>query len=245
MIASGIIIILLLIILSIWGTYESLFAENDHFILKRVVVKGGGWWKSRSKEVEEVLELKRGETNLFALDLGEKRKKLEKEPSIQKVSISRILPDTLLVEISERIPRAFLYWKGNSTIVDADGIVMSKKSCISLDKNLPVFTGFRAKKEDLLPGNYLHQIAPALKLLEVASKEIPGVMLLRINLSNPKHFNAEIYIPETRKIYTLYVNRKGLNEKLKELRAVLQDIPKTKPKATVIDLRYKEKAVIK
>ena len=92
MIASGIMIILALIVLSIWFTSKSLFDRNDHFILKRVVVRSGGWWKSKSNEVSSVLKIKPGETNLFALDLAEMRKLLEAEPSISKVSISRILP---------------------------------------------------------------------------------------------------------------------------------------------------------
>ena len=166
MIASGIMIILAIIVLSIWFTSQSLFDRNDHFILNRVIVRSGGWWKSRSKEVSSVLNIKPGETNLFSIDLAKKRKELEAEPSISKVSISRILPDTLSVDITERIPSAFLHFRDNKRIVDADGMVMSTESCINVDKNLPVITGFRSKEEELLPGNKLQQVTPALNLLK-------------------------------------------------------------------------------
>ena len=102
MIASGIMIILALIVLSLWFTSKSLFDRNDHFILRNVIVRSGGWWKSRSGEVSSVLKIKPGETNLFSLDLANMRKVLEAEPSISKVSISRFLPDTLAVDIERR-----------------------------------------------------------------------------------------------------------------------------------------------
>jgi hypothetical protein len=245
MIASGIMIILALIVLSLWFTSKSLFDRNDHFILKKVIVRSGGWWKSRSGEVSSVLKIKLGETNLFALNLADMRKLLEAEPSISKVSISRFLPDTLAVDITERIPKAFLHYKNNSLIVDNNGIVMSTESCINVDENLPVVTGFRSKKEELLPGNKLHQVAPGLKLLTLAARELPGVMFLRINQSNPKYFNCEIYLPKIKKRYTLYISHKDLEYKLEMLHSLLKKTPRTEPKAKIIDMRYEGLGVVK
>lgn len=244
-IASGIMIVLAMVVLSIWLTSKSLFDINDHFILRRVVVRSGGWWKTKSKEISEIMKVKKGKTNLFAIDLPEKRKILETEPSIEKATISRILPDTLSIDIMERIPKAFLHYRSNRLLVDESGMVMSSESCISVDKYLPVITGFRSKKEELLPGKKLHQVKKGLKLLELAKKELPDVMFLRINLSNPKYYNCEIYLPKIKKKYTLYISYKDLGYKIEKLHKLLNKTPRTEPNATIIDMRYEGQAVVK
>jgi len=245
MIASGIMIIFALIFLFLWFSYRSLFNNNAHFVLKRVIVRSGGWWKLRSKEVETILDLTPGKTNIFDINLAEKRAQLETEPSIEKTSISRVLPDTLSIDIIERIPTAFLYKSEYPKVVDEHGIVMLTKSCVDVDHNLPVITGFRAAKDDTLPGKELHQILPAIKFLNLASKHIPEMHISRISMSDPKFFNSAVSIPGLRKKYTLYIARKGLSQKIDVLKVLLDEVARNRPDAKIIDMRYEGQAVVK
>jgi cell division septal protein FtsQ len=246
MIASSIMLVLVLICTLFWFTTRSLFSANDHFILKRVVAKSGGWWKSKEPEICSILKISEGKTNLFSLDMAAEKKLLEQEPSIQKATVYKILPDTLVVEITERIPKAFLHWKGNKIVVDSDCIVMQTSSCINVAKDIPVITGFRSKPEDLLPGNTLDQVKPAIHLIKKVSNECPGIGLRRISLTNPKEFNTTIFDPFTDKIYQVFLPKNNLSEKLTALNSVLAAIAAGRGKNTkVIDLRFKGQAVLK
>ena len=79
----------------------------------------------------------------------------------------------------------------------------------------------------------------------MASQELSGVMFLRINLSNPKYYNCVIYLPKIRKKYTLYISHKDIKYKLEKLNILLKKVPRSEPKATIIDIRYEGQAVVK
>lgn len=251
MFASLFMTLLALIFLVLWFSYRSLFNQNAHFIIKRVFVRSGGWWDGKSEKVEELLSISPGSTNIFAVDLAEKRKELAKEPSIESVSISRVLPDTLLFEINERIPIAFLFKRQATNpndqvkVLDEHGMVMLEDSCINVDKELPVITGIRATRAEVEPGQKLKQVLPAIRLIDLAFKYLPNMKILRISLSDPQYFNTSVYIPEYRKRYVLYLNRKKAEDNLHALTLLLKEIQKTRPDATIIDMRYEGQAVVK
>ena len=246
MIALLIIMLIALAGFGVWLLTRSLFSANNHFILRRVVVKSSGWWNSRESDICTLLKITKGKSNLFAINFAEAKKKLEKEPSIAEVSIYKILPDSLVIKISERIPRAFLHWQGNKIVVDSEAVVMSTSSCVNVFKDLPVITGFRSKPEDLLPGNTLEQVKSGLKLLELAADKSPEITIKRISLNNDNEYNTIIFDKKTRKTYTVFFPRKGVLRKLSMLNSVLDEIKNGRGKnAKIIDLRFKGQAVLK
>ena len=245
LIFSTIIITLCVVAAGFWLTSKSLFSGNDNLIVRRVVVRSGGWWKNHPRDVMRILNVTTGETHLFKSTLPELRSKLEAQPSIESVGISRIIPDTLVIDINERIPQAFLHWKNNSKVVDGNGVVMSTASCVSVGGDLPVVTGFRSKKEDLIPGNRLPQVMPAMDLIEAAARIVPDMRFLRVSLNNPDYFKTEIRVDRSRKNYEFYLSKKGYEVKLHALSNLLARISRSHPKAKTIDMRYKGQAVVK
>jgi len=246
LIATSALILLALACFSFWFTARALFTANEHFTLRRVIVKSGGWWKSHKNEVNKSLNITTGKTNLFSIDMAKGKKILEKKPSISKASIYKILPDTLIVKISERLPRAFLHWQGHSNVVDTNSVVMAAASCISVPKDLPVITGFRSKPADLIPGKILYQIKPALALIKNANEECPRILIRRVSLSNPKEFNTNIVDRKTMKNYNVMLLRNNILEELAALESVLGAIDAGKGKNTkIIDMRFKGQAVLK
>ena len=245
LILSSIVMLLALAVLGFWLATKSLFERNANFTIKRVVVRSGGWWKTHQSEVNRVLGITLGETNLFACDLPSFRKKLEKQPSIESVEVSRIIPDTLLVDINERIPYAFLHWTGNKKVVDSNCMVMSTSSCVSVGGDLPVVTGFTSKKEELIPGSKLPQVAPAIKLIDTASKLAPAIRFELISMNSPNYFKTYISVSPSERRFTLYLSRKNVEVKLAALAKLLPKIANRRSKAKIIDMRYKGQAVVK
>ena len=235
----------------LWFSYRSLFNQNAHFTLKHIFVRSGGWWDGKSEKVEELLSIHPGSTNIFSVDLAEERKQLAKEPSIESVSIERILPDTLVFKINERIPIAFLYHRkptgpnDHIKVLDENGMVMLEDYCINVDKDLPVITGVRATRSEVEPGHELKQVLPAIRLIDLAYKYLPEMKILRISLSDPQYFNTSVYLPDAGKVYTLYLNRKRVEENLNVLTTLFGEVQRSNPNAKMIDMRYKGQAVVK
>ena len=245
-IAISVTLIIAMIIATIFYTTRSLFSSNKHFTMRRIIVKSGGWWKNKNRDVCNALNLEIGESNLFAIDYKKGKKILELEPSIAKVSIYKILPDTLAVEITERVPRAYLHWSGNKYVIDDNAVIMATDSCVNIPKNLPIITGFRADVDEIKAGNKLLMTYPALKLLKQSKKQCPRVIFKRISLNNVKEFNTTIYDFNTQNYYKLLLPRKYINLKLDELNLTLKKLPFiSSKKIKSIDLRFEGQAVLK
>lgn len=72
----------------------------------------------------EAVGLRRGDPILF-FDAEAARKRIEQIPMVKSASVQRQLPDTVLVEIVERVPFARWQVDGRTVLVDRDGKVLS------------------------------------------------------------------------------------------------------------------------
>ena len=144
-----------------WGTSCFLFTHNRHLRLKNVKVFSIGWWNNRTTEVRKIINIPLG-TNLFKVDLKEVKTKLEEHPSIKSAQVARVLPDTLAVKITERIPRAYLFDSNSKWVVDETSMVMDRKQCVDLDRNLPVILGLD-RNTKIEAGKQITRLSGALK----------------------------------------------------------------------------------
>jgi hypothetical protein len=95
--------------------------ENPHFTLKNLDVRVNG--NLRREEVIRRLEgwkVKVGQSNLFDLDIPVLRERLMKYVMVSKADFRMQLPDTLVVEVTERVPVARLAG-GSERLIDPDG----------------------------------------------------------------------------------------------------------------------------
>ncbi|HKL21692.1 MAG TPA: FtsQ-type POTRA domain-containing protein, partial [Tichowtungia sp.] len=84
------------------------FSRNPHFELNHIVMRSDG--RLSSSQLIEYAELQTG-VNLFAVDFDTLRENLEKVSMVESVRIRRKLPDTLLVDVKERVAVAQVHWK--------------------------------------------------------------------------------------------------------------------------------------
>jgi len=243
LVLSILMLLLVIIMLLFWLTSQSLFSRNRHFVIRQIDVESSGWWRGRQGKVMQILEVEPGVTNLFALELAELRQTMESQPSIEKVVVSRVLPDILKVKIIERIPRAFLYWAGSDWVVDSTGIVMLTDTCINLSKDLPVITGFR-KQESLQAGQDLPQLSPALALLHPTATKHTVLQISRINLSNPRELKITFTVSQLSKEYTAYLPRTKMDMHLRVLRKALAKSLRNRDPRKNFDLRYKGQVIV-
>lgn len=130
---ATVVLAISVLILTILIMKNQLFDRNEHFLLREVRIDSlrnveGSYWNDHSKAEEntkkltEELGINVMQDNIFALNLAEKREALLKaHPEIKDAQLTPILPDTLLIRISERLPVARL---DKTKLVDGEGYVV-------------------------------------------------------------------------------------------------------------------------
>ncbi|NLB65810.1 MAG: FtsQ-type POTRA domain-containing protein [Lentisphaerae bacterium] len=152
----------------VWGgltAWRVLFLENDFFRIETIEVTTDG--SLRRELILEYAEVAEG-MNLFEVSLRGIRENLMGVPVISAVQAGRQLPDTLVIEITERVAVAGLSRAGGgmSLAVAHDGHVLGPSS---VRASLPVIAGVR--DAGLRPGDVVKDpmLAKALEVLRVCN----------------------------------------------------------------------------
>jgi hypothetical protein len=180
---------------------DRLVYENNSFAIQKIEVLTDG--VISSEQLRRWSGVKPGE-NLLALDLARVKRDLELAPMIQSAAVERILPGTLRIRVTERVPAAQIHVPrprpggGIELVVfeiDAEGCVMlpldPRQRAVPLnvaDNQLPVISGICVS--DLQPGRKLEsaQARAALPLIAAfESSPMAGLVDLKcIDVSAPE-----------------------------------------------------------
>ena len=138
----------------LFGIYKSLqytgslfLSRNPKFELKNINITSDG--RLPPEFFCERAGLQVG-TNLFALDFDVLRRKLEDVPLVESVTIVRKLPDTLNINVIERVAVAQVRWNPHALpfLVDRHGVIMPTTRS---GQSLPMIEGLNPK--NLRPGD--------------------------------------------------------------------------------------------
>ena len=77
---------------------------------------------------------------IFGINIIEARKSLVVLPWVRDVSISRRLPDTIIVELKERVPVALWQYQKEISVIDRNGIFLTSDN-LNIWKRLPLVVG--------------------------------------------------------------------------------------------------------
>ena len=241
---ARVIIVLLIICFSLvaagfacWGVSRVLFSKNERFILRRIQLVG--MESRRSNALIKYLKLNLYKDNLFDIDIADIRRKIEKISYIKSAGVYRVLPDTLKINITQRVPMAYLFRYGAKWVVDEDAVVMNKKYCMKLKYSLPVITGFKYKK--LRSGEKLPGLTQAINLLKLTTCEFQKFKISSISLEDTRKITFVMI--KKRRAYKVLIPKKGINNMLQVLRYALQQ-KQGKHKST-IDLTYDNQVIFR
>ena len=230
-------------VFAVIAVFRALFTENQRFNLHKVLVTGTGYWKNHPEQLARKIELKEG-TNLFKLDLKTVRRETEKVPGIDSCSVMRILPDTLLFQVIERVPRAVLGNSNSPWLVDSKTIVMPRAQVMSKVRRLPTISGISlAGAKD---GEPFSTVKPAVDLIMTATRDFPDFNIIEISLKNPD----KMYVYFKYRRYPIYrvllpVKHRGLKFELQVLQSAIINALKNGDRRTLYDMSYEGRVVIK
>ena len=232
--------------LLVWVLSEELFTANPRFKLRHLRVKSHdhGFWKGKKDLVCEILRIREGETNLFTLNPGELRKRLlTREPSIQSVRIIRELPDTLYVEIAERIPVAMVDGPRSRLVIDSNTILMEKDRCMDIASTLPIILGL-PNVSSYPPGSAVRKFEAAVNLVRLTKTTYPDLRIGAVNVSEKGQLICAVFYKEDKHFFRVVMPDHQLSKNLQVLVSVLEEIHKTGNPRRNINLLFRNQVII-
>jgi len=153
-----------------------LFFENPDYQLRTIQTETDG--NLPREQILKVAQLREGE-NIFAVNLGQVRERLQQLAQVDEVQVVRKLPAEIDLKITERKPIAWItsekelndpFVSEAAFLVDARGVLMREKRLLPEYLGLPLITGCAA--EPLQPGRTVasFESKAALELLRLSTR---------------------------------------------------------------------------
>ncbi len=112
--------------------------NSSLLVVKHVVIRGNV--RLSAGEVEGLLDGIRGE-NIFQVDFERYRRRVMDSPWVAGVTLSRVLPSTIAVGVTERSPMAIARLGQQLYLVDDSGVIIDEYGPAYHDLDLPIVDG--------------------------------------------------------------------------------------------------------
>lgn len=166
------------------------FSRNPHFELKNIEMTSDG--RLSPATLIEYTNLEPG-INLFKVDFDQVRANLSTVPLIESVRICRKLPDTLAIDVTERVAVAQVRWtrRGLPLLMDRHGVVLPATRS---GQALPLVEGLKLEK--LRPGERITDSGVQYVLDLLSQSDALGlgaqIRFEKFNLYYPEFVRAEL-----------------------------------------------------
>lgn len=136
---------------------------SEFFDVKKIDVRGIN--RASKSEIEAIVTGQTDSSGAWNADLGIIKEKVEKLSFVKSAAVSRVLPDGVRVNLTERIPKAIVRINGGDFWVDEDGIVLALVS--KNEERLPfIMRGWDDTKTDEATKENQQRIKIYQKMLE-------------------------------------------------------------------------------
>lgn len=184
---SSVFLVIITIILIISALSFYFLSQSDYFLVNYIKVKDIKHLSE--KEVLELANIERG-VSIFHQDLKTSSEEIIQHSFVKDVDVFRKLPDTVIIEVTERMPLAIVVSSsGEFFKIDKENVYLEKIEKIS-ESELPMITGIDVSN-DVNPGEHISD--------EKVSTGIETVRLLWNQYNAQKYFN-EIRIRDEKNI---------------------------------------------
>ncbi len=136
-------------------------SSSSYFLIKKIAIDNER--HAPEKELVRLVASIKGQ-NTFTLDLAELRRAIRSHPWVKDATVSRELPETIRIKVTEHKAHALLLL-GHLYLLDAEGQVF-KRADLSETDGLPVITGVNRLKYLNNPAASRQQIVRAINALD-------------------------------------------------------------------------------
>lgn len=215
---------------------EILMTRNPRFTIRRIEVASSGYWQGKDRELASRIGIA-AESNIFAVDPGKLRRRILGIQNVDSCEVLRVLPDTLVFNLTERVPRAQLFSFRSNIVVDEYGKQFKRSESSAGKRRLPLIYGIRA-------ADVSKQLAPALALIMTTIKDYPDISVETVSVADPNRLQVTLLYRERERCTVLFPIRKDYRFLLNTLQSsILKVVPGNSGKR-VFDLQYSGRVVI-
>lgn len=167
------------------------FLLSPIFNIKNIEVKGNN--KLTKEEIISLSQIQL-EENTFKLVKNKVEKSVKQNSYIENVKVHRKLPDTVIIEVEERIPTYMIAFANAYAYINNQGYFLE----ISKDKiEVPLITGYSTKEEEIQEGSRLcledlQKLESVLQIVKAAESNELSSLITKINISNKQDYILEL-----------------------------------------------------
>lgn len=156
-------------------------------------------------------------TNILTIDTGEIKQRIAKDPWIREVSVKRVLPQTLRVEIVERVPIALVAHGEKFFLIDEEFFVVAERES-SESSDVPIITDLPIKKAKVGDRIFSKSLENAVNCLKSMEPSLRKTITLMSASSIDK-----LYLYNENNVEILYGEAKQARDKNKVLNTILKE----------------------
>ncbi|MFL6463246.1 MAG: cell division protein FtsQ/DivIB [Bryobacteraceae bacterium] len=235
-------VLLMVIALFAWHTTEEFLIKDNRFRITEADDLAGqspnllveGIRYASASQIRHVFAEDFGRS-LYLVPVGKRRERLLQIDWIEEVSIARIWPNTLKVQVHERTPVAFVHLPPNAkdgmshfALIDREGFILRPK--VAAKFTLPVITGIRESEPLDDRRARVHRVLAMLKEIGPLSKDIS-----EINSADPNNLTVAEHVEDT--VVNLMLGDENYAERLQNFLANYSEIRAKRPDVKTLDLR--------
>lgn len=194
------------------------------------------------QQVLRILEL--GDSvNMATLNTESLRKKLEANDAVRSAIIRAELPDTLYIEIDERVPIVYVTWEdgartGNDTrlFMDPEGVLFSVNEELYRDfMGVPTWYLRPGDAEELKPGVKIdpHKVRPIARLIAASNRYTPEEIPPITEIFRPKDWQMRLILDNGAEV-TMEV--RNIREQMDRLAMILDHAHATHRRVRSVDV---------
>ncbi len=168
-----------------------IFYENPNYLVAHIEVENEGTLGRET--IMEAAGLRTG-VNIFSLSLNNAREALLEIPQIEDAQVSRSLPDTVKIVVTERHPVAWLaptrekaesLDHSQALLIDASGVVLKAKQVLAEYLRLPIIVGVPVENLRIGQPIAVPEVRTALSILQKSDDALAGRFdILWVDLSS-------------------------------------------------------------
>ncbi len=178
-------------------------------------------------------------TNVFHMSLDGERRSVETLPWVRTAAVTRILPNALLVHVTERIPVAYTSVGGRISLVDADGMLLDKPENGVFD--FPVVYGL-----ENIPGldDRRARLALYMEFMRELGTEAPraGWLISEVYLADAEDLKALLI--QGQQTVQVHFGQRDFAERFQRFLNLLPEIRQSNDKIDSVDLRYRNQVIV-
>ena len=222
--------------------YSAIYIGNPNYLLRNVEVISNGFWDDKDSFLTSKLGLKLRRVSIFAVDRAKVRRDVLEITGGKECEVRRILPDTIRINLIERVPRAKIP-RYPQYLVDEDGIIMYRKFSMLPAAKLPIIAGVRSNFK-LIPNKQTPELSNAMKIIITVLRYYSDIDIIGVNVANPEFLTFFVrYADGAKKTAVMPNSAEGIDLRLKALRAALIRSYNAKDSISVYNLSFDGKVV--